>query len=168
LNLSVEELKVNKVISIEIASQVFWVDEEAYEILQAYLKRIRQQLVDDECANEIFKDIELRVAELLYALNNDEKKAIIATQMNDVIDQVGLIDSEEPETELPRKSYLDPQNKILGGVCAGLAVRLGVSAFILRLIFIALTAAFGLGVVLYLIFWISLDTNSYRNAALAA
>ncbi len=159
---------MNKVVSIEIAGQVFWIDEEAYDVLQAYLKKIRLQLVDDECGSDIFKDIELRIAELLYALSSDEKKAIVAEQLNEVIEQVGFIDSEDIDAEFPRKSYLDPQNKILGGVCAGLAIRLGVSAFILRLVFIGLTALFGLGIALYLIFWISLDTNSNRNAALAA
>ena len=159
---------MNKVVSIEIARQVFWIDENAYDVLKAYLKKIRQQLVDDECASEIYDDIELRIAELLFELNSDEKKAITTDQLNDVIEQVGFIDSENVDKELPRKTHLDPQNKILGGVCAGLAIRLGVPAFILRVIFLALTAFFGLGIVLYLIFMISLDTNTSRNSALAA
>jgi len=56
----------------------------------------------------------------------------------------------------------------LGGVCAGLSTRFGVSALIIRLVFIALTAFFGLGIILYLIFWISLDNINNRNSALAA
>jgi len=171
---------MNKVVSIEIASQVFWMDEQAYEILQSYLQKIHQQLADDDCADEIFKDIELRIAELLFALSSNEKKAIIANQLDVVIQQVGYIDdgddSENDDKgselnfpkELPRKSYLDPQNKILAGVCAGLSIRLGLSAFIIRMVFIALIALFGLGIALYLIFWISLESNSSRNTALAA
>ncbi|WP_168203983.1 PspC domain-containing protein [Aliikangiella coralliicola] len=159
---------MNKVVSIEIASQVFWIDEEAYEILKSYLQKIKQQLVDDECADDIYTDIELRIAELLFELKSDEKKAVTLAQLDEVIEQVGFIDSESSDETIPRKSYRDPQNKILGGVCAGLATRLGVPAFILRLIFISLTALFGLGVVLYLIFWISLDTSSNRTSGLAA
>ena len=159
---------MNKVASIEIAGQVFWIDEEAYEILQAYLQKIRRQLAGDESAKDIFKDIELRIAELFYVFNSDAKKAIGTEQLEEVIGQVGFIDGEDTDEEMPRKSYLDPRNKILGGVCAGLAVRLGVPAFILRFVFLALTALFGLGIALYLIFWISLDTNTNRNAALAA
>ncbi|MBL4659128.1 MAG: PspC domain-containing protein [Alcanivoracaceae bacterium] len=157
---------MNKVINIEISSQVFWIDEAAYKKLLAYLKKIKQQLTDDACASEIFQDIELRIAELLYAQRNDEKKAIDSEQLTKVIEQVGYIDSEDLETVSPRKSYLDQQNKILAGVCAGLAVRLNIPAFILRLAFVALTALFGLGIVIYLIFWFSLDTNSSRNATL--
>jgi phage shock protein PspC (stress-responsive transcriptional regulator) len=159
---------MNKVVNIEIARQVFWIEESAYVDLTNYFEKIRKQLANDECASEIYDDIELRVAELLFEIMPGAQKAITAKQLNDVIQQIGFIDSEITEEELPRKSYLDPKNKILAGVCAGLAVRLGVSAFVLRVLFIALTGAFGLGVVLYLIFLISLDTNISRNAALAS
>ena len=153
---------MNKVVSIEIAGQVFWIDEDAYDALQTYLQKIRAQLIDEESADEIFTDIELRIAELLFAYSGDEKQAISLLQLEEVIEQVGFIDSENSEIEIPRKSYRDPQNKILGGVCAGLAVRLGVPAFVVRVIFLLLIPLFGLGIALYLIFWISLDTITRR------
>lgn len=162
---------MNKVVSIEIAGQVFWIDEDAYEVLKNYLQKIQQQLAEDDCAKEIYKDIELRVAELLYQFSSNEKKAITAEQLDEVVAQVGFIDEEESDRAIeviPKKSYRDPKNKILGGVCAGLGIRLGVPAFILRLVFIGLTLLFGLGVVLYLIFWISLESNTSRHSALAA
>ncbi len=165
---------MNKVVSIEIASQVFWIDEAAYNDLQAYLREIRRQLAGEESSADILKDIELRVAELLYICGSDDKKAITAEQVNTVIKQVGYIDAvdDEPEEEivedLPRKSFRDTQNKILGGVCSGLGMRFGVPAFVIRLVFLLLTAAFGLGIALYLIFWISLESNDSRNTALAA
>lgn len=159
---------MNKVVSIEIARQVFWIDEKAYAVLNSYLQKIRQQLINDECADDIYDDIELRIAELLFDLNSSEEKAITEDLLEAVIAQVGFIDSDSKDEDLPRKSYLDPQNKILAGVCAGLAIRLGVPAFILRVIFLALAAFFGLGIVLYLIFMVSLDTNTSRNSALAS
>ncbi|UTW60251.1 PspC domain-containing protein [Kordiimonas sp. SCSIO 12603] len=164
---------MNKVVSIEIAGQVFWIDEEAYDVLRSYLKKIRHQLAGDDCEAEIVKDIELRIAELLYTFSSHDKKAITVEQLESVIEQVGFIDGDEEaedysEPVQPKKSYLDPQNKILAGVCAGLAIRFGVPAFVLRLVFIALTALFGLGLALYLIFWISLDKANSRTKALAA
>jgi len=159
---------MNKVVSIEIARQVFWIEESAYGDLKVYLQKIRQQLVDDECASEIYNDIELRIAELLFEGQKNLQKAITVEQINDVTQQVGFIDSKSNDEELPRKSFRDTKNKILAGVCAGLAVRLGVPAFLLRVLFIALTAAFGLGIVLYLVFLISLDSNVNRIAALEA
>ena len=159
---------MNKVVSVEIASQVFWIDDDAYQKLKDYLKQIRQQLTKEEYADDIFKDIELRVAELLYGLRSDEKKAVTNDQITEVIEQVGFINGEISEEEMPRRAYRDQQNKILAGVCAGLSQKMRVPAFILRLIFVALTALFGLGIVLYLIFWISLSKNTSRGDALAA
>ncbi|MEM9304419.1 MAG: PspC domain-containing protein [Pseudomonadota bacterium] len=166
---------MNKVVSIELAAQVFWIDEEAYAALRAYMDKLRDQLEPVEGGDEIFQDIELRVAELFYALNSDESKAISAAQLEQVIDQVGFIDGQDEDKEAQataakpeRRSYLDKQNKILGGVCAGLARRFGVPAFILRVLFVALAFVFGLGAVLYLIFWLSLEDPKSRKAALAA
>lgn len=159
---------MNKVVSIEIAKQVFWIEEQAYEELQSYSQTIKNQLVNEEFSDDIFQDIELRIAELLYNLGGTDKKAIGSSQLQQVIEQVGFMDSDEVDQDLPRRSYLDPQNKIVGGVCAGLSVRWGVSVFLLRLVFIALGFLFGLGIVLYFIFWFSLDKNNSRNAALSA
>lgn len=162
---------MNKVSSIEIAGQVFWINDSAYTRLQQYLTQIRQQLAKEESADEIFMDIELRIAELLYSLNTSENKAISESQLINVIEQVGFLDTNEPDEHdqtQPRKSYRDTKNRLLGGVCAGLAIRLSVPAIILRLVFVALAALFGFGVILYLIFWISLDSISSRNATLAA
>ena len=159
---------MNKVVSIEIAGQVFWTEEEAYEVLSDYLKKIRLQLSAEEEAIDILKDIELRVAELLYAFRSDDKKAISVEQVNEVIEQVGFIDSDLEAVEIPRRFFLDQQNKIIAGVCAGLALRFRVPAFVVRLIFLLLTPLAGLGIILYLVFWMSFDSNTSRNAVLAA
>lgn len=159
---------MNKVLNIDIAGQVFRLEELAYENLTTYLEQIHQQLKGWDGAEDILKDIELRIAELLYSFSA-EGKAINCEQVEEIIEQVGFIDTEaELDEETPRRSYRDEDNKILGGVCAGLATRFQVPVIILRVVFLALTLLAGLGVVLYLIFWISLDNNNSRNTALAA
>lgn len=160
---------MNKVLSIEIAGQVFWIEVDAYDVLDDYLKKLKAQLAEDECNAEIIKDIELRLAELLFEFHSDDKNSITLEQIEDVIEQVGFIDSEfGDDEEVARKSFLDPDNKIVGGVCSGLALRFQVPAIVLRLVFIALIPLFGLGIALYLIFWVSLDSISSRSTALAA
>ncbi|HCB50035.1 MAG TPA: PspC family transcriptional regulator [Chloroflexi bacterium] len=50
---------------------------------------------------------------------------------------------------------LERQNGIIAGVCGGIAVRFGVSPFIVRLIFLILLLPGGLpGLVPYLLLWI--------------
>lgn len=168
---------VNKVISVEIAKQVFWIDDDAYNNLKNYFENIREQLKDDECADDIYQDIELRVAELLFEFSPSDKKAITSEQLDIVIEQVGFVnnlDFEEQNSEVlasketNRRAYLDSANKIVAGVCSGLSIRFKVPAFIIRVVFLALVMVFGLGIALYLIFWISLDKNATRYTALAA
>src|SRR5215203_2652265 len=47
----------------------------------------------------------------------------------------------------------DRGDAVIGGVCAGLGRRLGVDPIVLRVVFIAATAAGGVGLVLYAIGW---------------
>ena len=53
----------------------------------------------------------------------------------------------------------DPQRRILGGVCAGLAERLGVDPLVVRLAFLAAALAGGLGVPLYALAWIAIPAG---------
>jgi signal transduction histidine kinase len=47
----------------------------------------------------------------------------------------------------------DREGAIIGGVCAGLGRRLGIDPIVLRVVFIAATAAGGLGAITYLLAW---------------
>jgi phage shock protein PspC (stress-responsive transcriptional regulator) len=170
-------MTVNKVVNIEIAKQVFWVEEQGYNLLHNYLDTLKTQLAEQEYGDEIFADIELRFAELLFGVNEGKQRAITTTQITAFIEQVGYIESEIDEIESPLqsnntpqplKTYLDDQNKIVTGVCAGLSVRLRVPAFLLRLLFIGLGFAFGFGVLLYFVLWLSYEKNNTRNNALAS
>ncbi|MBI5105093.1 MAG: PspC domain-containing protein, partial [Solirubrobacterales bacterium] len=53
----------------------------------------------------------------------------------------------------------DPAHGVLGGVCAGLASSLGVDPLLLRVAFIVITVAGGLGVPLYLVLWAALPAG---------
>jgi phage shock protein C len=52
--------------------------------------------------------------------------------------------------------YRDPDNRIIGGVCAGIGAYWDIDPVIARIIFIALTIAGGMGVLIYLILYIAL------------
>jgi uncharacterized membrane protein len=74
--------------------------------------------------------------------------------------------SEERQPTKPL--FRDPNRKILGGVCAGLAERTGMNLLLMRLIWVAFSLLFCVGVVVYLILWISLpevDLASYPHAS---
>jgi phage shock protein PspC (stress-responsive transcriptional regulator) len=54
-----------------------------------------------------------------------------------------------------KKMYRDKEGKVIGGVAAGMAAFAGMDVAIVRLIFVV-TAFFGFGIVLYIVFWIAL------------
>ena len=58
----------------------------------------------------------------------------------------------------------DRQSAVVAGVCAGLGRRLGIDPIILRVIFIAATAAGGLGVGLYLLGWVAMPAEGERRS----
>src|SRR6185295_9075810 len=53
----------------------------------------------------------------------------------------------------------DPQHRMLGGVCAGLARHLGVDPIIVRIAFVAAAMAGGVGVAIYLLAWVVLPAG---------
>lgn len=169
-------MTVNKVVNIEIAKQVFWIEEQGYQALKTYLEKLKQQLTTQEFGNEIFEDIELRFAELFYGVNEEKQRAISLEQANEFIAQVGYLGTEElteestdePLDKTTPKTYLDQNNKIVAGVCAGLSLRFNIPTFLIRVAFTGAIAAFGFGIVMYLILWFSLDKNNSRNKVLAS
>ncbi len=68
---------------------------------------------------------------------------------------------------LPRRAYRDPDDRIVGGVAAGLAQHLGVGVTQTRVVFLLLVLLSGLGFVLYIAFWVLLPTGRAVTAPLA-
>jgi signal transduction histidine kinase/phage shock protein PspC (stress-responsive transcriptional regulator) len=58
----------------------------------------------------------------------------------------------------------DPARRILGGVCAGIAARLGVDPLVVRIAFLALALAGGLGIALYVLAWVAIPNSEGESA----
>ncbi|MGW0560340.1 PspC domain-containing protein [Streptomyces sp. NPDC003016] len=59
----------------------------------------------------------------------------------------------EPEEPQPRKLYRSAEGRMLGGVARGLAGHLGVPVVWVRIVFLVLFLADGMGALLYAVFW---------------
>ncbi|HWB93821.1 MAG TPA: PspC domain-containing protein [Puia sp.] len=60
----------------------------------------------------------------------------------------------------PRRLYRAENDKILGGVCAGLANYLKIDPAIVRIIFVLLTTGWGAGFLVYIVLWLILPTRA--------
>lgn len=155
---------MKKTIKINIGGAVFHVDEDALEILNAYLEKIKSHFSTDREGSEIITDIENRIAELLQLKLSDEKQAINIDDVNDVIEIMGrpedFLQDEDNETfnaepGNQKRFYRNLDNNVAGGVCSGLGAYFKIDPVILRVLFVILSFPLaGFPAVLYLILWI--------------
>ena len=161
---------MNKTITSNIAGYVFHIDENAFDKLDAYLNTIRSYFKDSQGKDDIIADIEARLAEMLQERIGDAKQVVTLDDVNHVIQIMGrpeafLEDDSDtaewagqksvPRSETTRRLFRDPDNRVIGGVCAGVSNYLGLDDPIwLRLALVISFFFFGTGFLLYLILWI--------------
>lgn len=152
---------MKKNFTVNIGGRIFHIDEDAYEILSIYLDRLRTHFQSEEGAEEIVGDIENRLAEMLTQKLTDEKQVINKSDIEELIALMG--DPAEMETDAKTHSgnttrkrfYRNPDEKIIGGVCGGIAAYFHLDPLWIRLGFAAITLlGLGVGVVAYLVIWL--------------
>jgi phage shock protein PspC (stress-responsive transcriptional regulator) len=153
-------------VSINLGGYSFDIDEDAYSELKRYLKNLEMHFAGEESSSEILSDIETRMAELLRSKLTGYKQVITAADVSEVISIMGdpedFSDNEGPSRKDkfskpgPHRMYRDPDKRIIGGVCAGMGAYWDTEPWIIRVIFLALTMAGGLGILIYLILYVVL------------
>ncbi len=74
-------------------------------------------------------------------------------------EEVSMKKAEKPEAGKIRRLYRSGKDRILGGVCGGIAEYLGVDPVIIRLLWVLAALTWGSGILLYIIFWIIIPRN---------
>ncbi len=64
----------------------------------------------------------------------------------------------------PKRLYRSNTNRILGGVCGGIAEYFNIDPVIVRLIWIVITVFYGLGILIYLIAWVIIPQSPEGNS----
>ena len=181
---------MKKIININFHSRVVPIEESAYEILQQYIESLRRHFANEEGRDEIISDIENRFAELFSETLKKGAACITDADVNAIIASMGRPeDFEDEETTTssttgggqktsaqqesfategaaePRRLYRSDNDKILGGVCGGLASYMGLDPAIMRIIFVLITFGWGAGVILYIIMWAVLPKRTLEVTA---
>jgi len=143
---------MNKTLSVNIGGMVFHVEENAYKNLNSYLDAIRGYFTASDGRDEIIQDIEARIAEMFQEQLGDKRQVVtyIIDEQPDSSDSA----SAEPQMESGRafrRLYRDPDDRIIGGVCAGISHYIGLDPIWIRLAFAASFFIFGSGFLLYLL-----------------
>lgn len=154
---------MKKTVKINISGVIFHLDEDAYQNLQNYLTAINQRFASNEEGKEIITDIEHRIAEILQGKITEQKEVISNEDIQELIEIMGHPEDFESEEEDNKKEYhryestskrlyRDTENRVLGGVCSGIANYINIDPLIIRIIFLVLLFAYGIGLI-YIILW---------------
>lgn len=174
---------MKKTYNINICGVGFTIDDDAFTLLDDYLETLRHAFAATPDGSELMRDIEGRVAELLCDRLGGRESIITAEEVKEVIARIGqaeqfreideeTIISENQEEKvkveeefratpppyippLKRKLFRDPNNRLIGGVCSGLAAYLNVDATWVRLATVALCfLSLSAIAIIYVILWI--------------
>lgn len=157
---------MNKTVTINLGGIVFHIDEDAYQKLSRYFDAIKRSLTNTSGQDEIIKDIELRISELLGEKLVSDKHVIGLKEIDEVIAVMGqpedYIIEEDPMTNSGqtshkkiKKLYRDKEKGMIGGVAAGLGHYFGIDVVWIRVIMLLLLFGAGTGVLAYVILWIA-------------
>ncbi|HEX2532524.1 MAG TPA: PspC domain-containing protein [Chitinophagaceae bacterium] len=179
---------MKKIININLSGRVIPIEDAAYESLQRYIESLRRYFAGEEGRDEIINDIESRIAELMNEKVRKGASAVTEADMDEIIASMGRVedfeqaDAAETTTTTAAGStgtastqdfvfgsatarrkgrlYRDASDKIVGGVCAGIANYMNVDPAIVRLLFAIITfGGFGMGIFLYILLWIILPAR---------
>jgi phage shock protein PspC (stress-responsive transcriptional regulator) len=150
-------------VSINLGGYSFNIDEDAYTELKRYLKNLELHFAGEESSSEILSDIETRMSELFRTKLTGYKQVINIEDVHQVISVLGtpedISDTEAPSARDKFSSpgyhrmYRDPDHRVIGGVCAGIAAYWEIELWLVRVIFFIL-AMMGVGILIYLILYI--------------
>lgn len=164
--------------NISLAGYAFVIETDAYYVLSDYIDAIHESLKQDSSADEIVRDIEERIGEILNekckgGIVNSSMVEYVKQRIGDPSELVGDSDTSDmdPKTEEKKEKhwwknkrlYRNIDERIIAGVCAGLSNYFGIDKVIIRLIFILLLFIafagaeefFSIAFVVYIALWIA-------------
>lgn len=162
---------MKKVIEVSIGGISFTIEDDAYFLLKDYLKRFEETISNPREAREVMEDVEARVAEIFQKEMKYNSQVVDTELVQIVISHLGEIEDSANKTDTKWKSsanntnegeytkgekrlYRDPDDKMISGVCGGIAAYLGIDVTIVRIAFVLGFLAYSTGLWIYIILWI--------------
>lgn len=161
-----------------INGTIFYIDEDAYNLLNTYLEQIRNAFGSAD-GDEIISDIEARISELFSERVKNGSAVITIKDVNEVIEKMGrpnqiagnddeAADADQASGQTAAQSttpppfpnqqaaqnkrfYRNVDNKVFGGVLSGLALYKNWDVTILRVLTVLLTVCVG---TIFSLFWL--------------
>lgn len=176
---------MKQVININFQGRVVPIEVTAFEILKKYTESLNRYFELEEGKDEIINDIESRIGELFQERLKEGSTCITDEDINAIIKSMGRPEDFETDQataeaandrrenysgpsaqSVPfqagatKRLFRDENDKVIGGVCSGLANYFGIDVVVVRIIFVVLAVSFGFGLITYLILWVAVPSTA--------
>jgi len=175
---------MKQVININFQGRVVPIEVTAFEKLKDYTESLSRHFAAEEGRDEIINDIENRIGELFQGRIKEGATCITEDDVNAVIRSIGRPEEFDSEENIAgsttssekntynqstdsfaaslksKRLYRDENDKVIGGVCSGLAHYFGIDVVVVRIVFVILAVTFGFGIIPYLILWIAVPSTA--------
>jgi len=152
---------MKNVIKISISGLAFTLEEDGYVLLDKYLSQLKKYYAKQQNGMEVIEGIEERIAELLRERMSTPEEVVSKELIQEVMAIMGKPEDIEGEnmghdsndtgkafayeTKPKRKLYRNVEDRILGGVCSGIAAWFNIEPLLIRVVFIVLALFSSLG-----------------------
>jgi phage shock protein PspC (stress-responsive transcriptional regulator) len=172
---------MKQVININFQGRVVPIEVTAFELLKNYTESLNRHFANEEGKEEIINDIESRIGELFQEKITKGATCITDDDVNAIIKNMGrpeefeTMDDAQPQSSASsagqeqsttnnsttgnKRLFRDENDKVLGGVCSGLANYFNIDVVIARIIFVVLLFS-GVGFLTYIIMWIAVPSSA--------
>jgi phage shock protein PspC (stress-responsive transcriptional regulator) len=159
------------VISLNGHAGQFRLDGDAYDLLAQYLDRAGARLPHDSDRAEVLGDLERSVGDKLVALLGSEDRAVTATDIEGILEEIGGFEGEDEQgtdsgvLRRLRRLHRIRAGQQLAGVCTGLAAYADLDVNLVRFGFMVATAiTLGLAAVVYIVLAFVLPISATADA----
>ncbi len=175
---------MKQVININFQGRVVPIEVSAFDLLKQYTDSLNRHFANEEGKEEIINDIESRIGELFQERLKSGSTCITDDDVNAIIKSMGRPEDFEAAEETTSSSsktenessnaaasapfqagrskrlFRNENEKVIGGVCSGLANYFGIDVVVVRIIFVILFFSFGFGLLPYLILWVAVPSTA--------
>lgn len=157
---------MKKTINVNIGSVAFVVDEDAYYMLKKYLEDIESRFEPRE-AKETVADVEMRIADIFGENLSSPRQVVDTVLVRKAIAIIGPAgEFGEPVREKKsvefggvKKLRRLRSDRVVGGVCGGIAEYFGIDVSVVRVLTFILIFFGGISLWLYIILWIAIPSE---------
>lgn len=159
---------MKKTLNVKIGSMAFILDEDAYYMLRRYLDDVEARFEPVEAA-ETLNDLEMRIADIFSEELSSPRQVVDVDLVRKAISILGRADEfGEPRADRTESRQADlkklrrsRRDRVIGGVCGGLADYFGVDVALVRLLMFLLIFFGGVSLWVYVILWIVIPAESW-------